>query len=117
MPAVDPNLLRLQLIDRMLRLPAEQLVEVERLLESLSRPLPAPRPRQSGPLPAAERDWPHAPLHRFSPEGTYIVTAATSDKAHFFQGAERLDYLEAQLLAQLKAGGWRLEAWAVFSNH
>ena len=29
-----------------------------------------------------------------------------------------LDYLETQLLAQLKAGGLaKLEAWAVFSNH
>ena len=117
MPAADPNLLRLQLIERMMRLPAEQLVEVERFLESLSRPLPVPPARQSDQVPPAERDWPHAPLHRFRPEGTYIVTAATADKAYFFQGAQRLDYLETHLLAQLKAAGWQLEAWAVFSNH
>src|ERR1051325_3163728 len=101
MPATDPNRLRLQLIEQILRLPAEQLLEVERVLESLSRLLPVPRVEQNSPVSMAQRDWPHAPLHRFSAEGTYIVTAATSDNAHFFQGAERLDYLETQTLAAL----------------
>ncbi len=82
-----------------MRLPAEQLVEVERLLESLSRPVPVPSLRQSDPVPAAQRDW-HAPRHCFGGEGTYIVTAATLDRAHFFQGDVRLDYLETQLLTQ-----------------
>jgi len=114
--ADDANLLRLQLLDQLLHLPAAQLAEVERLLKSLDRSSPAPASKKA-PIPVVERDWPHAPLHRLSKEGTYIVTAATADKAHSFKGAERLDYLETQLLAQLKAGGWQLEAWAVFSNH
>jgi putative transposase len=65
----------------------------------------------------ADRDWPHAPTHRISAHGTFIVTAATYEKAHVFRGAERLDYLESELLSQAKGAGWQLEAWAVFSNH
>jgi putative transposase len=56
-------------------------------------------------------------VHRISQEGTYIVTAATLDKAHLFRGADRLDHLEKALLAGAKQAGYQLEAWAVFSNH
>ena len=96
---------RLHLIEAILHLPEAQLAELEQLL--VGGPPPT-RPR---------RDWPHAPPHRFSEQGAYIVTAGTHQKEHFFRGAERLDYLEAELLAGAKAAGWQLEAWAVFSNH
>ena len=96
---------RLRLIETILHLPDAQLVEVEQFLGR-------------GPaLSRAKRDWPHAPPHRISEYGTYIVTAGTCQKEHFFRGAERLDYLEAELLAKAEAAGWQLEAWAVFSNH
>ncbi|MBV9124894.1 MAG: hypothetical protein JO112_16190 [Planctomycetes bacterium] len=61
--------------------------------------------------------WPHAPLHRISEHGTYIVTAGTYLKQHFFAGPDRLDQLPAELLALAAEHGWQLEAWAVFSNH
>ena len=61
--------------------------------------------------------WPHAPVHKTSGHGTYIVTAGTFHKEHFFRGKERLDLLESKLLELAKKYGWHLEAWAVFSNH
>ena len=56
-------------------------------------------------------------MHRLSEHGTYIVTAGTYSKEHFFRGTDRLDYLESKLLGLAKRFGWDLEAWAVFSNH
>lgn len=66
---------------------------------------------------APTRDWPHAPVHRLSEHGTYIVTAGTLHKEHRFRGPERLDLLETQLLTLARQHGVQLEAWAVFSNH
>jgi len=63
------------------------------------------------------RDWLHAPVHRLGEKGTYMVTAGTLGKAHFFRDATALDLLEEQLLSKAKEYHWQLEAWAVFSNH
>jgi len=46
-----------------------------------------------------------------------MVTAGTHGKGHFFQGEERLGVLQRGLLKCAADHGWRLEAWAVFSNH
>jgi putative transposase len=46
-----------------------------------------------------------------------MVTAGTYQKAHVFNGAERLEVLHRGLLAVATEFGWELEAWAVFSNH
>ncbi len=62
-------------------------------------------------------DWPHAPCHRISGTGTYIVTGSTLHKEHLFRHPERLDLLQAALLSVAEDFGWQLEAWAVFSNH
>ncbi|MCX6376885.1 MAG: transposase [Armatimonadetes bacterium] len=62
-------------------------------------------------------DWPHAPVHRLEEGGTFIVTAGTYGKQHFFRGADRLALLQDCLLSTAKEWGWRLQAWAVFSNH
>jgi len=61
--------------------------------------------------------WPHAPTHQLSEAGTYIVTAATYRKDHHFRRVERLDVLQRGLWKVSARHGWRLEAWAVFSNH
>jgi putative transposase len=61
--------------------------------------------------------WPHAPEHRLSEGGTFIVTAGTYLKAHHFRSHERLDVLERGLLRAAAEFEWRLEAWAMFSNH
>jgi putative transposase len=116
MAATDPNLQRLQLIERLLHLPAERLGKVERFLESLHT-TQVSQAADSASTTATRSDWPHAPLHRISDHGTYIVTAATLGSLHHFRGAERLDALQNALLTQLQEGGWEVEAWAVFSNH
>ncbi len=64
-----------------------------------------------------QKDWPHAPLHRLDSQGVYMVTAATLYKEHFFTTVHQLDLLENELLSLAKQYKWRLEAWAVFSNH
>jgi len=61
--------------------------------------------------------WPHAPLHRLSQNGTFFVTAGTYLKQHHFHGKARLAVLHRGLLTVARDFGWRLEAWAVFSNH
>jgi putative transposase len=61
--------------------------------------------------------WPHAPLHQLSVSGTYFVTAGTYHKEHHFRGTARLRVLHSGLLTVAQDFGWRLEAWAVFSNH
>ena len=101
---------RVRLIERICRLPEGQLARVESFLDQLDQgptATTAPQPK----------DWPHAPVHRLSEQGTYIVTAATSNKEHFFRGEDRLTLLEAELLQLAKRHGIQLEAWAVFSNH
>jgi putative transposase len=68
-------------------------------------------------MPEPKLTWPHAPTHRLAEQGTYFVTAATYEKRHHFQGAERLRVLQRGILAVAEQFGWQLEAWAVFSNH
>lgn len=124
------------LIERIRRLAADRLKYVDELLTHLecgdSSPLylPASEATSAAQRLAAQvagaksgnelphsKDWPHAPVHRLSEHGTYIVTAGTLHKKHWFRGPERLDLLESALLRLLKESGWQLEAWAVFSNH
>ena len=62
-------------------------------------------------------DWPHAPMHCLTEAGAYIVTAGTCRKLHHFRQAERLSFLQEQLLRLARAHDWQLQAWAVFSNH
>jgi putative transposase len=67
--------------------------------------------------PLGNVPWPHAPLHVLSESGTYIVTAGTYQKHHYFRGRERLEVLHRGLLKVAEESAWKLEAWAVFSNH
>ena len=62
-------------------------------------------------------DWPHAPVHRLSESGAYMVTAGTYRKAHHLWNTQRLDLLQNALLTTADEFGWRLQAWAVMSNH
>ncbi|MBS1840732.1 MAG: transposase [Acidobacteria bacterium] len=65
----------------------------------------------------ATLSWPHSPVHWLNDAGTYIVTAATRRKEHLFRSAERLNYLTNALITLSEEYGWRLQAWAIFSNH
>jgi putative transposase len=68
-------------------------------------------------MPEPKTPWPHAPLHQLSTGGTYLLTASTYGKVHHFRGAKRLRVLHRGLLTVAEQFGWRLEAWAVFTNH
>jgi putative transposase len=124
------------LIERIRRLPEGKLCYVDDVVRRLEcgalSPLSLEAPRSTsdsqrlaakvsakigGDKSPHSRDWPHAPTHRLSEHGTYIVTAGTLYKEHWFRGPDRLDLLESALLRILKQNGWQLEAWAVFSNH
>jgi putative transposase len=63
------------------------------------------------------RDWAHAPVHRISEDGVYMVTAATYQKQPIFSGDARLSALTSGLMKYVRLHSWKLEAWAVFPNH
>jgi len=69
-------------------------------------------------MPPEEKiPWPHAPVHQLAETGTYFVTVGTYLKEHHFRTGERLAVLHRGLLTVAQDFDWRLEAWAVFSNH
>jgi len=68
-------------------------------------------------MPERRTPWPHAPTHQLSSRGTYFVTCGTYHKLNHFRGAARLRVLHRGLLTVAERFDWRLEAWAVFSNH
>ena len=61
--------------------------------------------------------WPHAPPHRLTEAGAYMVTAGTYRKEHRLSDAARLDFFLDLLFAGAEESGWALHAWAVLSNH
>ena len=126
--ARDSSEVRLELIRRLLELPDDRLADLERMIDGfelgtkeIEKEEIKKQIFQSSVKPEhsqnSQRCWPHAPVHRVSEHGTYIVTAATLNKCHLFRGEERLDLLESKLLELAEEYGWDLEAWAVFSNH
>ncbi len=62
-------------------------------------------------------DWPHAPPHRLSEAGVYFVTARTHDQIQWLHTPERRDWFQQMLFERFSEKNWRLEAWAVLSNH
>ena len=62
-------------------------------------------------------NWPHAPVHWTFETGTYIITAGTHEKNHFFDTPSKKDLLQQQLFTTATEFGWSLEAWSVMANH
>lgn len=62
-------------------------------------------------------DWPHAPVHRLSQKGAYMVTAGTYRKIKFFDSDNKLKFMRDLLWEVCEEYDWRLQAWAVLSNH
>jgi putative transposase len=119
---MDAHALRLELLQAVRRLPADKLQQVADILRPLSQSVRATaRTRQPDLVidrqPPMKKDWPHAPLHRLSEHGTYMVTTGTYRRAHVFRTRDRLDLLESALLSTAAKYEWHLEAWSVFSNH
>ena len=69
------------------------------------------------PAPSSRPAWPHAPAHKLTECGAFMVTAGTYRKAHLFTDGPRLRMLHDALLTVADKHGWALEAWAVFPNH
>lgn len=112
---MNPDLLRIELVERICRLPADRLASADaalRKLELAERLAPSVEP-----CIGMGKDWPHAPVHCLSKNGTYMVTTGTRNRAHLFRDAERLSLLENAILTLARQYGWQLEAWAIFSNH
>lgn len=63
------------------------------------------------------REWPHAPPHRLESAGVYFVTARTAERRHLLAADDMKDWFQDKLLNLTSEFGWRLEAWAIFSNH
>ncbi|MCU0786866.1 MAG: hypothetical protein MUC91_01540 [Verrucomicrobia bacterium] len=61
--------------------------------------------------------WPHAPIHKLTEHGVYMITAGTFKKLPLFARPDRLDLLERKLLEIASQHAWQIEAWAVFANH
>jgi putative transposase len=61
--------------------------------------------------------WAHAPIHIVNEQGTYMVTAGTYQRQHFFNTPERMNYLTHTLFALANKFGWQLQAWSILSNH
>jgi len=62
-------------------------------------------------------EWHHSPLHIFKPNTMYIVTASTLHRAHLFRKNEYLKFLQSLLFTVADKYNWKLQAWAIFSNH
>ena len=84
---------------------------------SPSQPDPCPSGKESSEPAQPKKPWPHAPIHKLTEHGVYMVTAGTLGKAHSFQGTQRLSLLESQLLELANHYRFQVEAWAVFANH
>ena len=63
------------------------------------------------------KDWPHAPPHRLTTSGIYFLTARASQQRHLLASDEMKDWFQDQLFSLCIEFGWKLEAWAVLSNH
>ncbi|MEM1084322.1 MAG: hypothetical protein AAGI48_09375 [Verrucomicrobiota bacterium] len=75
---------------------------------------PLPTPEQSA---KGTRDWPHAPPHRLAESGIYMVTARVAGSKHLLTDDSMKDWFLETLFAIASDLSWKLEAWAVLSNH
>ena len=63
------------------------------------------------------KQWQHSPVHWQTEAGAYIVTGATHGKHHLFRDPKVLTFVHDQLIGLAEQYEWKLQAWAVFSNH
>jgi putative transposase len=91
--------------------------EITRWINTCQAKTKAATSRSTPKKHSMKKDWPHAPVHKISSEGVYMVTSGTLHKEHLFKTPEKLTLLEDKLLSLAGKYHWHLEAWAVFSNH
>jgi putative transposase len=63
------------------------------------------------------KQWPHAPIHILEKQGAYMVSCGTYQKLHLLNSPERFSLVESTLFDVAQEFGWRLQAWALLSNH
>ena len=62
-------------------------------------------------------NWPHAPPHYFTPNGIYIITAATLHRKRLFDSKAKLNFFRDTTFELAKNYQLILQAWAFFPNH
>jgi putative transposase len=65
----------------------------------------------------SKNEWHHAPVHKLSEKGAYLITAGTYLKQHHFSSPWLLDYLQDATFSFAREYAWNLDAWTFFSNH
>lgn len=84
-----------------------------RLLQrSTAAEVPVPAHTRSGADP-----WPHLPPHHFTPNGTFLLTAATLHHARLFDTPAKLDLFRDTFLEFAESCRLVLNAWAFLGNH
>ncbi len=63
------------------------------------------------------RDWPHAPPHRLGTAGVYFLTARAAEERHLLADDSMKDWFLETFFSIATENDWKLEAWAVLSNH
>lgn len=71
----------------------------------------------AGESTVGSKDWPHAPPHRLASAGVYFVTARARQERHLLHSPKRRDWFQEAFQRCVLEFGWRLEAWAILSNH
>ena len=63
------------------------------------------------------KSWHHRPAHVFEPNAMYFVTAGTFHRQHYFHHPAKLQLVQNVLFEVADSYEWKLQAWALFSNH
>ncbi|MBC8509460.1 MAG: transposase [Chloroflexi bacterium] len=63
------------------------------------------------------KTYKHNPPHLFRPNAIYMVTGSCYQRVHFLDSDQKKQHLCETLFERADQFGWRLEAWAVLSNH
>ena len=63
------------------------------------------------------RNWPHAPPHHLDSAGIYFLTARARDQKHLLGDDFMKDWFQETFFQLAGDFGWKLEAWAILSNH
>ena len=61
--------------------------------------------------------YPHNPPHYFVPNAMYMITGAIVYKQHLLNEGRKKQLVLETLFERSKLLGWKMEAWAVLSNH
>jgi putative transposase len=64
-----------------------------------------------------KKGWHHSPVHKLSAGGAYIVSCGTYKKVPYISTPQRLSEFQYLLFKYADKYGWRLQAWAIMSNH